>query len=68
MAEIKFKKIDPSDKAEVIEALINYKRQNPTKYAMKEKELLARYGLEEAPAEVKDDSDIKLENLKKTAK
>lgn len=62
--------IDPKDKESVISALQNYKKQNPAKYAAKEAELFKRYGLdtETNTDEVKDESDIKLEEIKEIVK
>lgn len=62
--------IDPRDKESVIIALQNYKKQNPKKYAEKEAELFRRYGLDEGTNtdEIKDESDVKLEEIKEAVK
>lgn len=63
MAKVELRPIDKSDKTAVIEALMNYKKQNPVKFEQKKAALFAKYGLEdEAIAEsVKDETDEKLE-------
>lgn len=58
----------PSD--EIVEALQVYKKKNPVKYEMKKAALFARYGLnvledEVKIEEVKDESDVELEVIKK---
>lgn len=75
MAKInELRPIDATDKAAAIEALMNYKRQNPVKFEAKKAVLFAKYGLEEStPIDpVKDETDTvletKLEEAKKTKK
>lgn len=63
MAKVELRPIDKADKTAVIEALMNYKKQNPVKFEQKKVALFAKYGLEdEAISEsVKDETDEKLE-------
>ena len=70
MAPIQLKPINPQIKEEVLEALTNYKKQNPKKYEAKKAELFARYGLTDDTSveETKDTSDIELETIKAKTK
>lgn len=70
MATLEFKKIDAQDKALAIEALMNYKKQNPAKFEQKKEALFARYGLSiDTPVEpVQDETDVVLETLKTNTK
>lgn len=66
MAKKEFKPIPTTDKSAALEAIINYKKQNPVKFELKKAELFKKYGLElEEVEEVKDETDVKLEKLKK---
>lgn len=66
MAKAEFKVINQTDKAAALEAIMNYKKQNPVKFELKKEALFKKYGLEvEELEEVKDETDIKLEKLKK---
>lgn len=78
MAEIENKKFVPTPaeatmgatpmtKAEVIESLANYKKQNPVKYETKKEALFARYGLtvDAVPELVPDANDVELVKLAK---
>ena len=67
MARIEYKPIPKDDKAEALEAIAAYKKQNPVKYEQKKEALFARYGLtlEEEPQEIPDESDVELEVIKK---
>lgn len=66
--EVKEEKAVPMDKIEIIEALKNYKVQNPIKYEAKKEALFKKYGLtiEEEPMleTVPDAADLELEALK----
>ena len=66
MADVtKMKPISKDNKAEAIQALQNYKKQNPIKFEMKKEELYKKYGLDEAiEINVQDEDDVKLEKLK----
>jgi len=57
----------PMDKVEVLESLMRYKKQNPTKWLTKKAALLSRYGLDvnDEPVELKDAEDEELEAIKK---
>jgi len=57
----------PMSKVEVLESLMRYKKQNPTKWLTKKAALFARYGLDvnEEPVELKDAEDEELEAIKK---
>ena len=68
MAQLKYEPIPKEDKEAALAAIEAYKKQNPTKYEMKKKALLARYGLAAEPEEKKDASDIELEEIKKKVK
>jgi len=84
MAQIKVRKFVPTPEEtkqtgdvpmatiEIIEALKNYKKQNPAKYEAKKAALFKKYGLDVADEpmleEVPDESDIELEKLTKKAK
>lgn len=60
----------PMTKEEVVESLMAYKAQNPTKYEQKKEALFARYGLsldEEVVVEP-DENDKELVALKKALK
>ena len=67
MARIEHKPIPKDDKAEALEAIAAYKKQNPVKYEAKKEALFARYGLtlEEEPQEIPDTNDLELEAMKK---
>jgi len=60
-------KVQPMSKVEILESLMQYKKQNPVKWLTKKEALLARYGfaLEDEPEELKDEEDEKLEAIKK---
>lgn len=64
MAKLQMQQIDKSDKEAILEALANYKKQNPAKYETKKAELFKRYSLTDDVKEVKDESDKELEALK----
>jgi len=57
----------PMSKVEVLESLMRYKKQNPTKWLTKKAALFARYGLDvnDEPVELKDAEDEELEAIKK---
>lgn len=64
------KQLSVADKSHAIEALINYKRQNPAKFEAKKEALFARYGISldtdiDAP---KDETDVLLEKAAKATK
>lgn len=66
MAVKEFRPIPAADKAAALEAIMNYKKQNPVKFELKKESLFKKYGLElEDVEEVKDETDVKLEKLKK---
>ena len=69
MSVIDWDSIPQDDKDKALEAIINYARQNPVKYALKKDALLAKYGLtsiDESVVEVPESEDIKeLKELKK---
>lgn len=59
------KPIPSDDKAAALEAIINYKKQNPKKFEAKKEALFKKYGLEIVDVEVpKDETDVKMEALK----
>lgn len=70
MANTTFTPVDKNNKEAVIAFLQNYKKQNPAKFELKNKDgaLFKQYGIsfEDAPAlePVKDETDVKLEELK----
>ncbi len=68
MARIEHKPIPKNDKAEALEAIAAYKKQNPVKYEQKKVALFARYGLdvvEDSVEAIPDANDIELEAIKK---
>ena len=68
MARIEHRPISKTDKAEALEAIAAYKKQNPVKYEAKKAALFARYGLDavkDSVEETPDDNDKELEALKK---
>lgn len=69
MAKIELRPIDKNDKAGAIEALMNYKKQNPVKFEAKKTALFAKYGIEDTTVidPVEDDTDKKLKKAKKEA-
>ena len=68
MANTSFKPVNKDNPQEVINFLMAYKKQNPTKFALKKEALFKEYNIsleEEAKTEpVKDEVDIGLETLK----
>lgn len=64
---IAMKPIPTDDQVAALEAIANYKKQNPAKYALKKEALFKRYGLDlqEEPEEVSDELDKELEAVKK---
>lgn len=59
------KPIPKDDKAAAIQAIMNYKAQNPVKFELKKTELFKKYGIElEEVTKPKDETDIQLEKLK----
>jgi hypothetical protein len=67
MAKLDYKPISLDNKAEALEAIASYKKQNPVKYEMKKVALFARYGLtpDEEPQEIPDSNDLELAVIKK---
>ncbi len=68
MARIEHKPIPKDNKAEALEAIAAYKKQNPVKYEQKKAALFARYGLdvaEDSDEQEPDANDIELESIKK---
>lgn len=67
-----FKPVDKNNPEEVINFLMNYKKQNPAKFALKKEALFKQFGItleEETKVDpVKDETDIQLETLKAKAK
>jgi len=67
-----FKPVDKSNPEEVINFLMNYKKQNPAKFELKKSALYKQFNIpleDEAKLEpVKDATDIQLEALKAKAK
>lgn len=45
MAKIELQPISKTDKAQALQAIESYRRQNPVKFEAKKAELFARYGL-----------------------
>lgn len=72
MADTSFIPINKNDKEAAINFIMNYKKQNPVKFELKKEALFKQFNisLEEAPVlePVKDEMDIKLEELKAKAK
>lgn len=64
------KAIDPTDKAAAIQAIMDYKKQNPVKFELKKDALFKKYGIEDqAEVEIpKDATDIELEEKLSKAK
>ena len=61
--------ITPADKSYAIQAIMNYKRQNPVKFELKKEALFAKYGLNpQEVVEVADEADKILEKAKKELK
>lgn len=67
MARLEYKPIPLDNKAEALEAIAAYKKQNPVKYEQKKAALFTRYGLtpDEEPQPIKDGNDLELEVIKK---
>ena len=57
----------PMSKIEILDSLIRYSKQNPTKWIGKKEEKLKFYGLreEDLPEELKDPEEEELEAIKK---
>ena len=67
MARIEHKPIPLDNKAEALEAIAAYKKQNPVKYEQKKEALFKMYGLtpDEEPQPIPDSNDLELEVIKK---
>lgn len=63
---IAMRPIPTNDQLAALEAIANYKKQNPVKYEAKKAALFKKYGLDLAdePVEVKDAGDVELEEVK----
>lgn len=70
MAKIELRPISKNDRTEAIEALMNYKKQNPVKFEQKKEALFAKYGIEDTSAldPVVDETDKTLEKAKNKTK
>lgn len=72
MADTSFIPINKNDKEAALNFIMNYKKQNPVKFELKKEALFKQFNisLEEAPIlePVKDEMDIKLEELKEKVK
>lgn len=76
MSEVNIVELPKDNKEEALQAIINYARQNPTKYALKKEALLKRYGITELSdevVEVPESEDVKQlkaikEKINKTVK
>lgn len=64
---VAMKPIPTNDQLAALEAIANYKKQNPVKYEAKKVALFKKYGLDidEVPQEVQDENDVELEEVKK---
>lgn len=63
-----FKPVDKSNPEEVINFLMNYKKQNPAKFELKKEALFKQFGIsleeEKKVDPVKDTTDLELEAIK----
>lgn len=64
---VAMKPIPTNDQLAALEAIANYKKQNPVKYEAKKAALFKKYGLDlvDEPEDVKDENDLELEAVKK---